>query len=188
MATDDIYRRAKEELTACLARAERLRTFLATYDELKDGANRPPVTPQPQAGGGTLQSPVALAAAGQAAVGETGDPARPYDYSVATSPNDMDDIVESVLREAGRPMPRGQLFEAAVARGVVIVGAKPINTFSTRLNRSSRFVSVFNKGYWLADMPVPDEAGQPEVEGESENQGTQQTASRLPFPPTLVAR
>ena len=165
MPDRDVYERAKAELVECEARAERakaelaecepradrLRIFIATYEELAQG-KAPSVTvteaPRVSIGGrGALAAPVALGGVGRA------DTLRPYDYGAATPLDEGDDIVSAVIRDAGKPVKRMALFEAAKARGLVIVGKNPLNAFTTRVHRSKRFVSVFGRGYWLANQP-----------------------------------
>ena len=152
MSTSDVYQLAKAELAQCEARAERLRTFISTYEELVaqrevDG-NSPRMTAAPVAAEDGL---VALDRVVQHAS------EAPLHKRNATSPEHTEQVAVAIIAERGHPVQRGELFDEATKRGVVIIGKNPLNAFGTRLSRSSRIKNVAGKGYWLTDRPLPDE-------------------------------
>lgn len=66
------------------------------------------------------------------------------------------DQVEAILREAGGPLSREQLFAHLDARGMTIIGKDPQMVLSTMLWRMpERFVRLPGHGYWVADEPWP---------------------------------
>lgn len=156
MSSYAVYERAKAELHECEKRAARLRSFIATFDELTRGetpgeSERKTEHEPSQLEQGSMATEVSIRRH-EPVTNST----RPYDYSLATSPEEMEEMAVATLREFGRPLNRKVFFEAVKKKGAVIVGKNPLNTFSTRLNRSTRIQSVFGEGYWLADEPVPD--------------------------------
>lgn len=66
--------------------------------------------------------------------------------------NEAANAAEKIIREKGRPVPRGELFDALIANGLVIGGKDPKNTLSARLAHSKRFVKVEDEGYAMPDM------------------------------------
>ena len=69
------------------------------------------------------------------------------------------DVVESLLRDWGRPASRARLFAELPEHDIHIQGTNPEMVFSTMLWRlKDRFVRVPGKGYWLADEPIPGQS------------------------------
>lgn len=67
--------------------------------------------------------------------------------------------VAEIIREAGVPKSRAELFKALKAQGIVLQGKNPEMVLSTMLWRSSdTIVRLPSHGYWLADVPY-DPAG-----------------------------
>ena len=64
----------------------------------------------------------------------------------------------NVLREAGRPMTRRELYLALKDRGVVVHGKDPVKTVGTILWRArDQLVSHEGRGYWPATEHLPTE-------------------------------
>jgi hypothetical protein len=76
--------------------------------------------------------------------------------------NSMTDAAAHILRNAGRPVPRKDLFDALVAQGFDIGGKVPMNTLSARLHNSGLFQGT-PEGYVLREYPEKTEA----TDGES---------------------
>lgn len=64
--------------------------------------------------------------------------------------------VSGILREAGRPLGRGEIFRRLQAGGVRISGVDPVKNLGTILWRSGRFDNT-GRAYWFKDEPRPDE-------------------------------
>jgi hypothetical protein len=65
--------------------------------------------------------------------------------------------VRQLLKAHNRPMRRGELFKALVARGVVIGGRDPRMVLGMMLTRSpDEIVRLNGAGYWLADAELAD--------------------------------
>lgn len=86
-------------------------------------------------------------------------PEKPKRVRPANPPRQVvGDVVESVLREWGRPASRAELFAALKAHDIVIQGTNPEMVFSTMLWRmGERFERLPKRGYWLKGEPVPGE-------------------------------
>jgi len=59
------------------------------------------------------------------------------------------DAAERILRKAGRPVSRGELYKILVAQGIAIGGKNPRNALATRLYHSGRFQTIEGQGYVL---------------------------------------
>lgn len=71
-------------------------------------------------------------------------------------PADVADSVAEILREAGRPMTRGEIADALSGRGIVLAGKDVNKNVGTILWRhQERFVNLEKLGYWLRDLPLP---------------------------------
>jgi hypothetical protein len=63
-----------------------------------------------------------------------------------------------IVREYGRPMPRADLYEQLIARGMVLNGSDPQMVLSTMLWRMPNRIKRLKKGgYWLVDQPYKKE-------------------------------
>jgi len=81
-----------------------------------------------------------------------------HKMKVRGRPDDFADIMEAILRERKRPMPRGILVSEIERRGHVIPSRDKARYLGTILWRQSdRFESV-DGGYWLKGVPVPKSA------------------------------
>ncbi|MBV9930025.1 MAG: hypothetical protein JO013_03670 [Alphaproteobacteria bacterium] len=70
-----------------------------------------------------------------------------------------------LIREAGKPMPRKELFDALAGRGVIIRGKDPEMVLSTMLWRSQdRIVRLPGHGYWPKDAEFADAVYYPELD------------------------
>lgn len=66
------------------------------------------------------------------------------------------EISAEIIREAGRPMSRTELFNALAEKGVRIRGKDPKMVLSTMLWRMrDKIVRLQPQGYWVADTPYP---------------------------------
>ena len=64
------------------------------------------------------------------------------------------DAALELIREAGTPIRRVELYDALVKRGIVVNGIEPLVTFSTMLWRmKSRVAHLKGFGYWDANLP-----------------------------------
>lgn len=117
-----------KEWRATMARAER---FIADWEEFSgEKAPAPTVDTPPE--------PTPRAASG-------GKPKNPKKEEVAA-------IVREILLQNGAPMSRDELYDALVARGVVIHGGNPAVVLQTMLWRmQSVIVHLKGFGYWPAD-------------------------------------
>ena len=69
------------------------------------------------------------------------------------------------LKRNDRPMPVGDLMEAATAEGATIGGSDPLANFRSSLSKDSRFRSIMRKGqyfWWFADAELPPKWNDPE--------------------------
>jgi hypothetical protein len=63
-------------------------------------------------------------------------------------------IAEKTIKQAGRPIPRTDLFAALNAAGLHITGKDPEMVLSTMMWRmQDRFVRIPRFGYWMRDRP-----------------------------------
>jgi len=77
------------------------------------------------------------------------------------APNPTKELVAAkaaeVLKAAGRPMSRSQLYEALKDQGVVINAKDVLNTMGTMLFRMKDVViNIPGVGYWPAGVPLPN--------------------------------
>jgi hypothetical protein len=81
-------------------------------------------------------------------------------------PADFARIMETILKDAGHPMQRGQLVEEVERRGHSIPSEDKPRYLGTILwRREDLFVSVEGRGYWLKDVELPPEKD-PDLLGE----------------------
>ena len=74
------------------------------------------------------------------------------------SPRQIADIVERLLREANRPIQRGELAALLEARGVAIPGTDKPRYLGTILWRNKeRFPNIPGEGYFLPDLMSEDQ-------------------------------
>lgn len=63
-----------------------------------------------------------------------------------------------IIKDYGKPMPRADLYDRLIARGMVLNGSDPQMVLSTMLWRMpSRIKRLKKGGYWLADQPYKRE-------------------------------
>lgn len=73
-------------------------------------------------------------------------------------PADFARIMETILKDAGKPLHRGQLVEEVEKRGHSIPSDDKPRYLGTILWRNGdMFESVEGRGYWLKGVPLPDE-------------------------------
>jgi hypothetical protein len=71
-------------------------------------------------------------------------------------PDEVASHARAVLIESGRPMRRGQLVRALLARNVPLSGTDKNKNLGTILWRhKDQFVSLEKLGYWVKDVPLP---------------------------------
>ena len=77
------------------------------------------------------------------------------------TPREIAEIMERVIREAGRPMSRGDIVDALARRDIEIPAqdkARYVGTLAWR--NKGTFVNIDGLGYWLRDTPFkPDAPG-----------------------------
>jgi hypothetical protein len=84
-------------------------------------------------------------------------------------PADFAQIMETVLKDVGHPLQRGQLVEEIEKRGHSIPSTDKPRYLGTILWRNSqRFESIDGRGYWLKGVRVPE----PELDELERNFGT----------------
>lgn len=82
-----------------------------------------------------------------------------FKMKVRGRPDDFADIMEAILRESKRPMPRGILVSEVERRGHAIPSRDKARYLGTILWRQGdRFESV-DGGYWLKGVPLPTKEG-----------------------------
>lgn len=77
----------------------------------------------------------------------------------------------AVLKEAGRPMPTGELRPALEARGIEIGGRDANSTLSARLSRSARLYNQRPHGWWIKEK-ADDDAPRKDASPASQPQST----------------
>ena len=71
---------------------------------------------------------------------------------------DVADAAYEIIKEHGAPMPRADLYDRLIARGMVLNGSEPQMVLSTMLWRMPHLIKRLKKGgYWLADQPYKKE-------------------------------
>jgi len=67
---------------------------------------------------------------------------------------DVAEAAYEIIKEHGKPMPRSDLYDLLIARGIVLNGSDPQMVLSTMLWRMPDRIKRLKKGgYWLADVP-----------------------------------
>ncbi|MDX8468953.1 hypothetical protein RFM26_24905 [Mesorhizobium sp. VK23B] len=70
---------------------------------------------------------------------------------------DVAEAARAIIRERNAPVPRAELFQALVQRGLTMEGSDPEMVLSTMLWRMrTRVARLKSGGYWLADEPYPE--------------------------------
>jgi hypothetical protein len=62
---------------------------------------------------------------------------------------------EKMIREAGKPIPLGDLFDRLAAKGIKFQSKEPKSTLSAVLGQSGKLASHKGIGWWLKDEPLP---------------------------------
>lgn len=61
-----------------------------------------------------------------------------------------------LIRKAGQPLTRREIYNGLVSQGIVVQGADPVKAVGTTLWRATEELEqVEGRGYWLAGVPVP---------------------------------
>lgn len=72
------------------------------------------------------------------------------------SRGEVADHALALIRDAGHPLPRTELYERLTSNGLKLEGKDPLMVFSTMLWRErSRVARIRGHGYWPADQPYP---------------------------------
>ena len=72
------------------------------------------------------------------------------------APRELVEMAERMIRDAGRPLSRGDLVEMFDARDVELPGTdKPRYIGTIMWRNKSRFLQIEGRGYWLRGEPVP---------------------------------
>lgn len=154
MATPDILRSARKEEAELVKQLEHnplyqrlvaVRQLIATYS-----ATIPAPTPAP-----AVVAPQQVVR--RIAPAEMVEKVKAH---IRSTINDFADAAEAVIQDRGRPVPRKELYDALVARGIEIGGKDPLNTMSARLYNSKRFTST-PEGYVIRPL-VLQELDEPE--------------------------
>lgn len=120
----------------------KLDQFIDMYREL-EGTNREAVD---TGGNSPAVNMVAAALRGDQMIRPRGRPA------------DFANIMETILKDEGRPMQRGDFVIEVEKRGHLIPSEDKPRYLGTILwRREDKFQSVEGRGYWLKDVPVPPE-------------------------------
>jgi hypothetical protein len=81
-------------------------------------------------------------------------PAR-KDRLPGASPREIAEIMERVIREAGRPLSRGEIVEALERRDVEIPAKdKPRYVGTIAWRNKGTFLNIDGRGYWLRNVPL----------------------------------
>lgn len=66
------------------------------------------------------------------------------------------DLALAMIRDAGHPLSRTELYDGLTANGLKLEGKDPLMVFSTMLWRErDRVTRIRGHGYWPADQPYP---------------------------------
>lgn len=80
----------------------------------------------------------------------------PVEREEGLAPKEIASHAKSTLLEAGRPMKRGELVRALIARNVPLAGKDKNKNLGTILWRhSDKFVSLEGLGYWVKGVRLP---------------------------------
>lgn len=145
---------ARAKIAAMKAEIARLEDFLSLYDELSQEGKRVRVEPSAGASDGTLKATGGNETSRNAPVDKSG--ARHHRQRGDMRPAEVAELMERIIREAGRPMTRGEIVEAFERRDVRIPfedKARYIGTIAWR--HKGMFRNIEGRGYWLSDMPLP---------------------------------
>jgi hypothetical protein len=69
------------------------------------------------------------------------------------------DLIRTLLAAADRPVPIAVLLDEMDQRQVPIGGENRTNTLDSRLRYYKEFRKIPNRGWWLADRPIPSPNG-----------------------------
>lgn len=131
------------------ARLQRARTLLSSLEEFVDTA--PTSDLGSTAPMDVVASPVSEGVETQTVATET-EIIRPR-----SNADLVIDVSRQLLVEAGRPMERGEILEAFLARGYSLEVKNPPKFIGKTLWASSDFVHVDKRGYWITGAEVPPE-------------------------------
>ena len=95
------------------------------------------------------------------------------------------DAAEAVIRAAGRPMQRGELYTALQGRGVAIKGKDPRNVMTTRLYHSKRFVNIEGRGFAMPDVDYS--RSESKTAGEDQSPAASSNGGRASHPAGLFS-
>lgn len=135
--SDAIYDAALKDLANLKARCREIEAFLDLYERYKDAA---PV-------------PVERAVPAVAVVGSIGSPT-PERKPVTTRA--LLSAVHDILEARGAPMPLDEIFNALVARGIVIGGKRPKHNLGQKLSADDGYQSYGKRGWYFANEPLPE--------------------------------
>jgi hypothetical protein len=100
---------------------------------------------------------------------DTGEPDQPVENGDSESaqvtptapkkrgrPSEIVNAAQEVIREANRPLSRGELVDRLEARGIGIASADKPRYVGTILWRNQKtFTNIEGEGYWIRGMPLP---------------------------------
>lgn len=131
MSVDPVITRARERLRLLRTECAELERFLLTYERLSAHEQ-----------GGSDQS-------------ESDGPAEPQGRQSIVTAAALD-AADLALKENGAPMKLGALFNAVLAKGIVVSGKNPVNNFGAMLSYSDRFETKRGRGWWFKETPSLD--------------------------------
>jgi hypothetical protein len=126
--TDTIIIKAEERLRAIELERRELEAFIATYRKLEGPASIP-------------QSMSCAA---------TTDLASPKEGRRPSSTREIVDAAMETLAAHKSPMKLRELYQALVAKGIVITGKVPRNNLGAKLSADTRLQSVKGLGWWFS--------------------------------------
>ena len=144
---------------------EEIEGFLALYDRFKSLGSAQatlgiiaPATVAPVAGPAPSFASIDLENEDSGgAKEEQSSPSPPQVAGKGLSREELRPHIEAIIREAGRPLTRGNLLRKLDQRGTPVGGqadrAKNMGTIMWRLKE--HFVNLPGYGYWLKDVPYP---------------------------------
>ena len=150
----DAVSAARAKIASLKAEIARLEDFLSLYDELSQEGKRIRVEPAKEAGDISHASSRLNETPQNASVDKSGT--RHHRQRGDMRPADVAELMERVIREAGRPMTRGEIVEAFERRDVRIPfedKARYIGTIAWR--HKGMFRNIEGRGYWLSDTLLP---------------------------------
>ena len=134
----DTIERARQRQAELRAELEKINKFLALYDELQEKLGTDTEHSE------TATKPICKPVSGR------------VKRRRSVRPQDIANAVVRIIRDAGKPMVRGEIADAVEAGGIKIPSKDKPRYIGTVLWRENeRFVNIEKHGYWLVGEDCP---------------------------------